>query len=344
MKPTKSHCRYIVSILNEEEDTEQTHARLHGMGSRFSNPFLLACADLLREKTFSEAEGFLKFEQAIRVFEQLIGELEEEGLLQYLDTTVLIDFFKTRQRRIEIETALFGCKVVICWHSLMEFCRVLGNPLKILYNLSTIAESWNDVRALAADYFAKPGSGNFQKICLLIENLIPDPSKEDLRLCQIRLKNWIVVELELRIRELVADIIQDGVMCSRIVRLDADGNPYLVRASIREGKYQLLSCNRKTATCNIEEFIDANRSNLNSVREYLARSPKPDKQMTAMITVLQKVLEDGKTPKGQKHCWKIGDVIICFAAPVDSFIRTRNVDHFEPICDAIGKRARLMKL
>jgi len=87
--------------------------------------------------------------------------------------------------------------------------------------------------------------------------------------------------------------------------------------------------------CDIADFVSRHRKELGTIASFLASSE--DASLVKMRETVNKVLADAAQARGRKNCWALGDVLIAVCAPSEAPIYTTNRQHFEPICEALGK-------
>ncbi len=104
-----------------------------------------------------------------------------------------------------------------------------------------------------------------------------------------------------------------------------------------DGRYVLeVTCRRQTARCRLPGFMSENLNVLEKVRFRSLESSEQELQVIGeTISVAQ---GNWQVAKGQKNCWRLGDLIIVLESPADAAIYTTNRKHFEPLCAALGKQ------
>jgi len=97
-----------------------------------------------------------------------------------------------------------------------------------------------------------------------------------------------------------------------------------------------LSCNAATAQCSLVGFLERHQSELLALEHALTQA-NPDQINPSTLTALRRVNQDVTKAKGERTCWALSDVIIALEAPDDASIYTTD-NHFDVLCDALGKR------
>jgi hypothetical protein len=117
----------------------------------------------------------------------------------------------------------------------------------------------------------------------------------------------------------------------------------------QDGHYQLTtSCNKKCVRCQLPDFLLQNAHNLRRIEQFIKQHAAAEYQelleKLARVTTNfsqdffdQTFLLKSLRAKGQRTCWKLGDIIILLEAPPDALIYTTD-KHFETICTALGRK------
>ncbi len=108
-----------------------------------------------------------------------------------------------------------------------------------------------------------------------------------------------------------------------------------------------LKCYKSMNKCNIAQYIRDNKTFFEKILEKLEGLEEKDTETAKRINSLKEILKIIKHNRpfsnhdqNQDLCWNCGDAIHAVISPDDSTLLTRNVRHFEPICEAIGKKFR----
>lgn len=95
-----------------------------------------------------------------------------------------------------------------------------------------------------------------------------------------------------------------------------------------------MSCRRETAACSLHELLQANQSVLQPLQ---TNSAVFDNLDVKTQRALRDIIPDFTMAKGERNCWSIGDLIITLECPGDAALWTTNIQHFDPLCQALGK-------
>jgi len=96
-----------------------------------------------------------------------------------------------------------------------------------------------------------------------------------------------------------------------------------------------ISCRRETAHCSLHELLNENRA---AIQNLLADTPALNELDANTRHALADSMVDFTMAKGERNCWALGDVIITLECPTDALLWTTNLRHFEPLCNALGRR------
>ena len=109
--------------------------------------------------------------------------------------------------------------------------------------------------------------------------------------------------------------------------------PLIQRA---DGYYQLTTtCNKRRVRCQLPAFLEQNAHSLQKIEQFLKRHAATEYQ--ELLKKLAQVTTDFSQARGQRTCWKLGDIIIALESPEDALIYTTDKD-FERICTALGRK------
>ncbi len=100
------------------------------------------------------------------------------------------------------------------------------------------------------------------------------------------------------------------------------------------------------SACKLQIFVHSRPLEIASVVASLKALPKSklDAETAKRIEGLNHLLSKAEMePFEGKQCHRCGDAIICMEAPPDAQIATKNVKHFEPIAESLGKRLLAVK-
>ena len=109
-----------------------------------------------------------------------------------------------------------------------------------------------------------------------------------------------------------------------------------------------LSCNRRTAKCNLEEFVKKHKTKFSKMEErlhnklkYIKKSKGKKDTIYRELKVIEGIFTDLKNPTGyydfsklpgQKNCWRLGDFMIVLEAYKIAPIYTRD-KIYKVICE-----------
>jgi len=104
-----------------------------------------------------------------------------------------------------------------------------------------------------------------------------------------------------------------------------------------DGYYKLTTtCNKNRVRCQLPAFLQKNAHRLQQIEQFIKQHAAEEYQ--ELLEKLAQVTTDFSKAKGQRTCWKLGDIIIALEAPKDALIYTTDKD-FETICKAkLGKK------
>ena len=109
-------------------------------------------------------------------------------------------------------------------------------------------------------------------------------------------------------------------------------------------------CTGSQVKCDIKQFFIDNRGAFEKIQVKLKSLPseKIDSETHQRISSLNNIFPllsanrgfSNKEPKkAVQRCWKCGDAILAVTASADLDILNHNKKHYDPICEAIGKKS-----
>jgi predicted nucleic-acid-binding Zn-ribbon protein len=99
------------------------------------------------------------------------------------------------------------------------------------------------------------------------------------------------------------------------------------------------TCEKSPSKCKIREFFNDNSSAFGNILRRLKEIDSPDQETIKRIRSLKKILRVKKREVRVEDCWNCSDAIIAVEAPDEAAIFDNNRRHYDPICEAIGKRS-----
>jgi hypothetical protein len=107
-------------------------------------------------------------------------------------------------------------------------------------------------------------------------------------------------------------------------------------------------CPGSKVECNIKQFFRDNEEAFTKIRDKLKSLSKKgiDTETQQRISSLNEILRllphnrkfSNKEPN-VKNCWRCGDAILAVTASADADVLNHNKKHYDPICEAIGKKS-----
>jgi len=258
----------------------------------------------------------------------------------FLDTSILIHrLLYESWRREQIEENLVGKRVIISEYVTMEFRRntlqainYLCSRLKLLQQEGIKKIRLGDFLITLSRAFAIFHSTRALQSVILALSLVAE-SFESHSYPIVKLigeLEWHKANLLAKARRLASEFIN---------RTHCD----LIKSGIEIGDFihSRLSCNAKTAKCQLVQFLSAHQEQLTAIQEAM-ETTSVEKVDSRTLSALRRVNTDVTKALGEQTCWALGDVIIALEAPQDSLFYTAD-RHFEVICRAIGKQVLVEK-
>ena len=87
--------------------------------------------------------------------------------------------------------------------------------------------------------------------------------------------------------------------------------------------------------CQLPDFLQHNVHNLQRIEQFIKQHAAAEYQ--ELLEKLARVTTNFSWAKGQRTCWKLGDIIIVLESPKDALIYTTD-KHFKIICTALGRK------
>lgn len=112
----------------------------------------------------------------------------------------------------------------------------------------------------------------------------------------------------------------------------------LVKEGVEIGDFihSRLSCNAKTAQCQLVKFLSGHQKKLIAIQQAMEKAHR-EKVDRRTLSALRRVNADVTRALGEQTCWALGDVIIALEVPQDALLYTTD-KHFDVICQAIEKQ------
>lgn len=107
-------------------------------------------------------------------------------------------------------------------------------------------------------------------------------------------------------------------------------------------------CGGSELECRIKPFVREHRDQFKRIHSRLSRIAISDRdqETSKRIKSLHQILRAVDTSKGFsnrypncRQCWDCGDAILAVVAPENSDVLNHNGKHYDPICEAIGRRS-----
>ncbi|HIE30342.1 TPA: hypothetical protein EYP66_24040 [Candidatus Poribacteria bacterium] len=230
----------------------------------------------------------------------------------FLDNTIQIERIIVPSRRAIIQPHLTaeGTSVISSTYLLMEYRRTVVADFIAVHNL---VKSYEQLGAAVAHLSS--GRARFSKRMIERRQMILGMAMVD---CEDADESLTRVGV-LRILELYIEGVLERRFMENITTLtnatdcDLAKYPLIQRA---DGYYELTTtCNKKRVRCQ-----------QHAAGEY-----------QELLEKLAQVTTDLSQARGQRTCWKLGDIIIALEAPPDALIYTTDKD-FKTICTALGRK------
>ncbi len=99
------------------------------------------------------------------------------------------------------------------------------------------------------------------------------------------------------------------------------------------------TCKKSQNKCNIRGFINENRGTFNNILNKLQEMGAVDQETKKRRKSLKRILRTENKQVTIEDCRACSDAIIAVEAPEGAAIFNNNKKHYDPICDAIGKKS-----
>jgi len=253
----------------------------------------------------------------------------------FLDNTIQVERIIVPSRRAIIQPHLTdeNTSVRSSTYLLMEYRRTVVADFIAAYNL---VQSHEQLGAAVANIssgrakFSKRMIERRQKILgmAMVDCEDADESLTKLGVLRI-LELYLEGGLERRFMENISTL-------TNATDCDLAKYPLVQRA---DGYYKLTTtCNKKHVRCQLPAFLQQNAHNLQRIEQFIKQHAATEYQ--ELLEKLAQVTADFSRAKGQRTCWRLGDIIIALEAPEDALIYTTDKD-FKTICTALGKKLYL---
>ncbi|MBU1662545.1 MAG: hypothetical protein KKD28_13850 [Chloroflexi bacterium] len=247
----------------------------------------------------------------------------------FIETTVQIDrVLGGDETKATIEARLLNQNVITSTYVLMEFNRTVMDDFIAIHAAVSAERRLGDalLRLHQSDRRFRPRSLDR---CLRIWGLLLNQLEEE-----PFSREKLLEILEICIEQLLPQRFMAGVG-QLLDATDCDlpkDNPHF-----EEDRYHLrATCRKETARCRLPDFLHENHTVLETLQSRLLKSSEPELQLVGKT--IAAVKDDWQIARGQKNCWRMGDLIIVLETPQDAAIYTTNHKHFKPLCAAIGKQ------
>ncbi len=256
----------------------------------------------------------------------------------FLDSTALIELvFRNEARRARVVAAIpADGRRLSSRYVIFEIARSFLRTLILLHNKAEAARRMSQVRDYAEGGHTRAGHrygtivGAFMDYQTHLERIDGRLSPQQ-ALAEFR--GWISTRLRRGWR--------------RLLREAALINPTHCRSDLIEptkrddGCYDQLLPRRdcgKPDNCGLQVYFHRHSRDFAAICEHLAGLSSPDAETRNRVAALRRLMEiPSDTPFDGKDCWRVGDAIICHESPAETTVVTKNVGHFRPICDALGR-------
>ncbi|MFQ6044531.1 MAG: hypothetical protein ACE5PV_27070 [Candidatus Poribacteria bacterium] len=254
----------------------------------------------------------------------------------FLETSIQIErIFASIKRLKQIRDVLADATVFTSSYVFMEFRRAVLQA--VAHVLTLVRQMQSDganvidlselMRKVAMGRSIRFSVRTIQRVILVLSYILsafPTPFVES---------DTLIDYLELQLNWRLKGLFFEGVS-EYITYTDCD----LVRPDVPVGDYvqSRLSCNAKTSTCALVEFLSQHQEKLHALEGALAAAP-PNEINPRTLTALKRINANVTKGLGERTCWSLGDVIIALETPDDAHIYTTD-RHFDLICSVLGKQ------
>ena len=249
-----------------------------------------------------------------------------------LDNTIQIERIIVPSRRAIIQPKLINenVQVISSTYLLMEYRRTIVADFIAVHNLVKLYEKLGTAVAHLSSGragFSTRAMGRRQKILGMAMVDCEDANESLTRTGILRiLELYLEGGLERRFMENISTL-------TNTTGCDLAKYPLIQK---QDGYYQLTtSCNKKHVVCQLPAFLEKNAHDLQLAKQFIKQHST--EEYRGFLEKLSRVTTDFSQSKGQRTCWKLGDIIIALEAPKDALIYTTD-KHFETICTALGRR------
>ncbi|MBC8231945.1 hypothetical protein H8E77_20535 [bacterium] len=250
----------------------------------------------------------------------------------FLDNTIQIERIIVPSRGAIIQPHLTNKNacVISSTYLLMEYRRTIVADFVAVHNLVKLHEKLGSAVAHLSSgraRFSKRMMERRQKILGMAMVDCEDADESLTRTGILRiLELYLEGGLERRFMENITEL-------TNVTDCDLAKYPLIQRP---DGYYQLTTtCNKKRVCCQLPAFLQKNAHSLQRIEQFIKQHTAAEYQ--ELLEKLARVTTNFSQAKGQRTCWKLGDIIIALESSTDALIYTTD-KHFETICTALGRK------
>ena len=117
-----------------------------------------------------------------------------------------------------------------------------------------------------------------------------------------------------------------------------DDLPPPVREENGHYRHKLPTANcGELENCGIRDYVLANATEFKRVRAALESNETRDDETTKRVKALREMVKLPRKIFHKRHCWNLGDVVIVHETAKDGAVLTKNLRHFVPIGQIVGR-------
>jgi len=250
----------------------------------------------------------------------------------FLDNTIQIERIIVPSRRAIIQPHLTNenACVISSTYLLMEYRRTVVADFIAVHNLVKLHEKLGSAVAHLSSGRAGFSKRMMERRQKIIGMAMVDCEDADESLTRAGI---------LRILELYLEGGLERRFMGNIATLTNTTNCDLAKYPLiqrQDGYYQLTTtCNKKRVCCQLPDFLQKNAHSLQRIEQFIKQNAAAEYQ--ELLEKLARVTTNFSQAKGQRTCWKLGDIIIALESPKDALIYTTD-KHFKTICNALGRK------
>ncbi|WP_040335243.1 hypothetical protein [Candidatus Magnetobacterium casense] len=269
----------------------------------------------------------------------------------YLETTALIDgilkgWYPELSDIIEKANGVSTSQ-----YSKMEIKKGFLHKWVLLYNKAVRCKSFEDISLFISNLTSSPNRYYLGACVDAVSIFEADYSKK--KPSELKGQYADINEGEIRLNAFKSNLRTQIKLCFHKIstRVRETHNPMQcfkdLGAPFLEKKMFInkpLKCDESRDKCNITQYIRDNKDAFEKILKKLETIKEKDKETTKRIRSLKEILKliNNDRPISNHHqnqglCWDCTDAIHAVIPPHDSTLLTRNIRHFEPICEAIGR-------